>query len=158
MTFSSFIDEDWTGLTHRQIRTQIISELEERQCKADGHKWTQATYCSNCGGIFEEYQQEQEQEKLQQHQKNEDEEEEQKKEKCKEGNHVFMYSTFCDRCYADFDEWRNEVPKKVTFDLIVPDLNKVLDEIWKERRITRNNSIELYNRMKKRAEDRGYIK
>jgi hypothetical protein len=30
----SFLDEDWSGLTHQQIYTQIVAEVEER-CNAD---------------------------------------------------------------------------------------------------------------------------
>jgi hypothetical protein len=45
----SFMDEDWTGLTHRQIYSQIIAELEEQQCKEKGHQWVPAFYCQTCG-------------------------------------------------------------------------------------------------------------
>lgn len=49
-----FIDEDWTGLTHQQIYSQIRSELEEQQCNEEGHKWIPAYYCSVCGLQSEE--------------------------------------------------------------------------------------------------------
>lgn len=45
----SFVDEDWTGLTRRQIWSQIVAELEEQQCKEEGHQWVPAYYCSVCG-------------------------------------------------------------------------------------------------------------
>jgi rubrerythrin len=48
-----FIDEDWTGLTHQQIYSQIRSELEEQQCKEDGHKWYPVFICRTCGESFE---------------------------------------------------------------------------------------------------------
>ena len=43
------MDEDWTGLTHRQIWSQILTEEEEKQCMAEGHKWVPAFYCRVCG-------------------------------------------------------------------------------------------------------------
>jgi hypothetical protein len=45
----SFIDKDWTGLDHRQIWNAIRAELEEQQCKEDGHKWVPVYYCRACG-------------------------------------------------------------------------------------------------------------
>jgi hypothetical protein len=34
---TSFEDEDWTGLTHSQIKSRILSELEEEECNSNGH-------------------------------------------------------------------------------------------------------------------------
>lgn len=45
----SFTDEDWTGFTKEQIYRQIVAELEEKQCKEEGHQWVPAYYCSVCG-------------------------------------------------------------------------------------------------------------
>lgn len=49
----SFMDEDGTGLTHQQIYREIVSELEEQQCKEDGHKWYPVFICRTCGESFE---------------------------------------------------------------------------------------------------------
>jgi hypothetical protein len=40
-----------------------------------------------------------------------------------------------------------EIPRKVAFDLVVEDLNKVLDGKWKEKRISRDNANEMGVRM-----------
>jgi len=48
----SFLDEDWTGLTHRQIWSQIVAEEEEQQCKAEGHQYYPVFICRNCGETF----------------------------------------------------------------------------------------------------------
>jgi hypothetical protein len=48
MKSSSFMDEDWTGLTKDNIRRQIVAELEEQQCMEEGHKWVSAFHCRNC--------------------------------------------------------------------------------------------------------------
>jgi hypothetical protein len=46
---NSFVDEDWSGLTHKQIYSQIVAELEEEQCRKEGHEWTPTYYCRTCG-------------------------------------------------------------------------------------------------------------
>lgn len=45
----SFMDEEWTGLSKRQIWSSILAEEEEQQCRTEGHKWVPAFYCSVCG-------------------------------------------------------------------------------------------------------------
>lgn len=47
------MDEDWTGLTHKQIWSSIVSELEEQQCKEDGHSFYPVFICRTCGESFE---------------------------------------------------------------------------------------------------------
>lgn len=49
----SFIDEDWTGLSKRQIWSSIVSEEEEEQCAEDGHRWYPVFICLTCGESFE---------------------------------------------------------------------------------------------------------
>jgi Fe2+ or Zn2+ uptake regulation protein len=50
---SSFKDEDWSGLSKEQIYKQIVAELEEQQCKREGHQWSPVLICQNCGETFE---------------------------------------------------------------------------------------------------------
>jgi len=49
----SFIEEDWTGLSKTQIRSSILAEEEELQCKEDGHRWYPVFICRTCGESFE---------------------------------------------------------------------------------------------------------
>lgn len=49
----SFMDEDWTELTHEQIWREIVAELEERQCREEGHQWYPVFICRNCGETFD---------------------------------------------------------------------------------------------------------
>ena len=45
----SFVDTDWSGLTHRAIQSRIIEEYEDEQHRKKGHEWTPTYYCRLCG-------------------------------------------------------------------------------------------------------------
>jgi hypothetical protein len=52
---SSFVDDNWNGLTHQQIYSQIVAELEADECETKGHEWKTHIYCFRCGDDFQEY-------------------------------------------------------------------------------------------------------
>lgn len=85
--------------------------------------------------------------------------EEEEYKECKAGEHLWTPAIYCKNCGEYYEGWERNIESRTAFALVVEDLKKVLDEMWKEKRINRNNSIELYNRMMKRAfQDRGFIK
>jgi hypothetical protein len=103
---SSFVDDDWMGLTHQQIYSQIVAELEEEECEGKGHEWRTHIYCW--------------------------------------------------RCDSDFQEYKHDIQRKTAFSLIAEDLKQLLDIMWKEKKIKGSNANELYSRMMKRADNKGY--
>jgi hypothetical protein len=82
---------------------------------------------------------------------------EQSPEYCEDDKHYWVHNSFCDRCDKDFDDWLNEKRKRVAFEILAEDLKQVLDDMWNERKITRDNANHLYFQMLELARERGYI-
>jgi hypothetical protein len=49
----SFLDEDWTGLSKRQICSSIVNEFEEQECKKQRHQWHPVFIYQHCGETFD---------------------------------------------------------------------------------------------------------
>jgi ribosomal protein L37E len=105
---TSFMDEDWTGLTKSQIKSRILFELEEEECKAEGHLLTVAIYCRRCGEYFDL-----ENLQLLQKKKNvplaDKEELEKQHDECKDGIHKWEQeqATVCTICGMYGDEYND---------------------------------------------------
>lgn len=76
---------------------------------------------------------------------------------CEDDKHYWVHNSFCDKCDKGFDDWLKEQRRKVAFEILAVDLKQMLDEMWKERRINRDNANHLEFRMITLARDRGYV-
>lgn len=73
---------------------------------------------------------------------------------CEDDKHFWVHNSFCDKCEKDFDDWLKEQRRKVAFEILAVDLKQMLDEMWKERRINRDDANHLMVRMIRLAKDR----
>jgi len=69
---------------------------------------------------------------------------------------MWMTHIYCFRCGDDFQEYKHDIQRKTAFSLIAEDLKQLLDIMWKEKKIKGSNANELYSRMMKQADDKGY--